>query len=58
MADIVSAWLKQVEDAGGDECPNCTGWRLLRGRELEECSDCGDEAMDIDLIANKMEQLP
>ena len=30
MSDIVSARVKQVEDAGGDECPNRTAWRLLK----------------------------
>lgn len=58
MSDIVSAWLTQVEKEQGDECGNCTEWRVLRGRELEECPSCGDETYNIDEVANKMEQLP
>ena len=50
----MSAWLNNVVSEGGEWCRNCSGiasaarcWRVLHGRELEECSNCGDEAFDV-----------
>jgi hypothetical protein len=42
----MSDWLDRVIDDGGEECLNCGEWRILHGREIEDCS-CGDEAYDI-----------
>jgi hypothetical protein len=48
----MSQWLNGVVDDGGEFCrncstPECPAWRQLYGRELERCSECGDEAFDV-----------
>ena len=52
MLKIKDAWLKQVIDERGADCPNCdNSWRALNGREIETCPNCGDEAFDIYEVA-------
>ena len=46
------SWLTDVVNEGGEHCRNCSTpespiWRVLHGRELERCPNCGDEAFDV-----------
>ena len=48
----MSQWLSEVINDGGEYCRNCSTpdypiWRQLYGRELEQCSECGDGGFDI-----------
>lgn len=47
----MSQWLTDVVNEGGEWCRNCSVpdsqiWRVLNGREIERCPNCGDEAYD------------
>lgn len=46
----MSQWLNGVVNEGGEWCRNCDVdhrvWRVLRGREIEKCVNCGDEVYD------------
>jgi RNA polymerase subunit RPABC4/transcription elongation factor Spt4 len=46
------AWLTEVLNEGGEHCRNCSTsdapiWRVLNGREIEKCPNCGDKAFDV-----------
>lgn len=48
----MSEWLRDVIDEGGEWCRNCSVpeapiWRVLNGREIEKCPNCGDGAYDV-----------
>lgn len=48
----MSEWLNSVLNEGGELCRNCSTsefpiWRVLYGREIETCANCGDEAYDV-----------
>lgn len=48
----MSRWLNDVVNNGGEHCRNCSVpefpvWRVLDGREIEKCPNCGDEAFDV-----------
>lgn len=48
----MSQWLNDVVNEGGEHCRNCSTdespiWRVLKGREIERCPNCGDEAFDV-----------
>lgn len=40
-------WLDTVLIEQGDECENCGTWRVLNGRDLEQCPNCGDTSIDV-----------
>lgn len=47
----MSQWLNNVVTEGGTWCRTCSVpeqeiRRVLRGREIERCVNCGDEAYD------------
>lgn len=48
----MSQWLNNVVNDGGEHCRNCSTsdspiWRVLNGREIERCPNCGDGAFDV-----------
>jgi hypothetical protein len=47
----MSQWLNDVINEGGEWCRNCDVdhriWRVLHGREIETCANCGDGAYDV-----------
>lgn len=57
MPDI----LKTVINEGGQWCNGCSMpdfriWRVLHGREVEQCANCGDEAYDVYDFAENQQQ--
>lgn len=49
--DSEGYWLTRVVSNGGEHCRNCSTselpiWRMLQGREIGKCPNCGDEAFD------------
>jgi len=44
MKSITQAWIEQVLDESGAECPNCEVWRrLVDGYFIEKCPNCSDD---------------